>query len=84
MCEGFGCSEAIGIHMACVVVAVGEDYDPMYGSEVWGIVQGVYAQHALLTCSLTTLKPSSLSLERLARFPGEGCADTAVHEDAQF
>ena len=67
--EGFGCSEAIGTDMAGVVVAVGEDYDPMYGSEVWGIVQGVYTQYALLTCSLTTLKPSSLSLERLGTIP---------------
>ena len=67
ICEGFGCSVGtIGTDMAGVVVAVGEDYDLMYGSEVWGIVQGAYAQYALATCSLTTLKPSSLSLERLA------------------
>ena len=39
--------------MAGVVVAVGEDSDPMYGSVMWGIVQGTYAQCALLTCSLT-------------------------------
>ena len=50
---GFGCSESIGMDMAGVVVAVGEDSDPMYGSVMWGIVQGTYAQYALLTCSLT-------------------------------
>ena len=36
--------------MAGVVVAVGENCDLMYGSEVWGIVQGAYAQYALATC----------------------------------
>ena len=52
ICEGFGCSaRTIGTDMAGVVVAVGEDCDLMYGSEVWGIVQGAYAQYALATCS---------------------------------
>ena len=36
----------------------------MYGPEVRGIVQGAYAPVTLVTCSLTTLKPSSLLLER--------------------
>ena len=55
--------------MAGVVVAVGEDCDLMYGSEVWGIVQGAYAQDALATCSLTTLKPFSLSLGEAGTIP---------------
>ena len=32
--------------MAGVVVAVGEDSDSMYGSVMWVIVQGTYAQYA--------------------------------------
>ena len=48
--------------MAGVVVAVGEDCILMYGSEVWSIVQGAYTQCALAICSLTMLKPLSLSL----------------------
>ena len=55
--------------MAGVVVAVGENCDLMYGSEVWGIVQGAYAQYALATCSLTTLKPFSLSLGKVGTIP---------------
>ena len=31
--------------MANVVVAVGEDSDSMYGSVMWFIVQGTYAQY---------------------------------------
>ena len=60
---------AIGTDVAGVVVAVGEDYDLIYSSEVWCILQRAYAQYALVTYSLTTLKPFSLSLERLARSP---------------
>ena len=63
---GFGCSAGtIGTDMAGVVVAVGENCDLMYGSEVWSIVQGAYAQYALATCSLTTLKPFSLSFGKV-------------------
>ena len=59
---GFGCSAGtIGTDMAGFVVAVGENCELRYGSEVWGIVQGAYAQYSLATCSLTTLKPFSLS-----------------------
>ena len=39
----------------------------MYGSVVWGIVQGACAQYALATCSLTNL--AHCRWERLARFP---------------
>ena len=58
--------------MAGVVVAVGENCDLMYGSEVWGIVQGAYAQYALAPCSLTTLKPFSLSLGKVGTIPIAG------------
>ena len=34
ICEGFGCSEAIGTDMAGVVVEVDEDCDLMSGPEV--------------------------------------------------
>ena len=61
--------QAIGTDIASVVVAVGEDYDQIYSSEVWGILQRAYAPYALVTYSLTTLKPLSLSLERLPRSP---------------
>merc|ERR1712136_504155 len=64
--------EPICADMAGVVVAVGEDCDLMYGSEVWGIVQGAYAQYALATCSLTTLKPFSLSLVEAGTIPVVG------------
>ena len=67
---GFGCSAGtIGTDMAGVVVAVGENCDLMYGSEVWGIVQSAYAQYALAPCSLMTLKPFSLSLEKVGTIP---------------
>jgi len=70
ICEGFRCSAGtIGTDMAGIVVAVGEDCDLVYGSEVWGIVQGAYAQYALATCSLTTLKPFSLSLVEAGTIP---------------
>ena len=58
--------------MAGVVVAVGENCDLMYGSGVWGIVQGAYAQYALAPCSLTTLKPLSLSLGKVGTIPIAG------------
>ena len=41
----------------------------MYGSVVWSIVQGAYAQYALATCSLTTLKPFSLLLGKVGAIP---------------
>ena len=56
--------ETIGTDMTCVVVAVGENCDIMYGSEVRGIMQSVYAQYALATGSLTTLKPFSFVVEK--------------------
>ena len=43
--------------MLGVVVAVREDCNLLFGSEVWGIVQGAYAQYALAPCSLKALKP---------------------------
>ena len=49
---GFGCSvSTIGRDIAGVVVVFGENCDLMYGSEVWNIVQGAYAQYALVPCS---------------------------------
>ena len=68
ICEGFGCSAGtFDTDMAGVIVAVGEDCDLMYGSVVWSIVQGAYAQCALATYSLTNL--SHCRWVRLARFP---------------
>ena len=79
ICEGFGCSAGtVGTDMAGVVVAVGENCDLMYGSEVWGIVQGAYAQYALATCSLTTLKPFLLSLGKVGTIPIVGRDQLAV------
>ena len=76
---GFGCSAGtIGTDMAGVVVAVVENCDLMYGSEVWGIVQGAYAQYDLATCSLTTLKPFSLSLGKVGTIPIVGGTSFAV------
>ena len=49
-----------------------ENCDQMYGSEMWGIVQGAYAPYALVTCSLTSLKPFSLSLEKDWHDPHRG------------
>ena len=51
------------------VVAVSENCGQLSGSEMWGIVQSAYAQCALMTCSLTTLKPFSLSLEKVSMIP---------------
>ena len=42
--------------MLGVVVAVREDCNLLSGSEVWGIVQGAYAQYALAPCSPKTLE----------------------------
>ena len=35
-------------------------------------MQGAYAQYALATCSLTTLKPFALSLEKVGSIPFAG------------
>ena len=68
ICEGFACSAVtFCTDIAGVVVAVGEDCDLMYGSVVWCIVQGAYAQYALATCSLTNL--FSLSLGEAGTIP---------------
>ena len=46
--SSFRCSEAIGMNMAGVVVAVCEDSDSMYNSVMWVIVKGTYAQYAFV------------------------------------
>ena len=50
------------------VIAASENCDQMYAPNV-GIVQNTYALYFLVTCSLTTLKPSHCRLRRLARSP---------------
>ena len=70
--------------MACVVVAVGENCDLMYGSEVWGIVQGPYAQYALSTCNLTTLKPFSLLLGKVGTIPIVGGTNLQCLQEADL
>ena len=63
-------SKAIGTDMASVVVTVDEDYDLRCKASC-----GVRTpEHALVTCSPTTLKHSSLSLERT-------CSSDAHHID---
>ena len=58
-CESFGCSEAIGMDMACVVVAVCADYDPMYGSEVWVCADTIAPK---MITVLTRYRPNVLEL----------------------
>ena len=65
--------------MPGVVVPVGEDYNLLYGSEVWGIVQGAYAQYALAPCSLMTLKPFSFPLGKIGTIPIAGETSCSVH-----
>ena len=51
------------------LVAVNDNCDLLYDSEVWGVVQSAYVQYALSTYNLTTLKPFSLSLEKVSTIP---------------
>ena len=60
------------------VVEVGENYDLMYGSEVWGIVQSAYVRYALAPKSLTTFKPFSLSLGKVGTIPIVGGTSCGV------
>ena len=64
--------------MPGVVVAVGKDCNLLYGSEVWGIVQGAYAQYALAPCSLMTLKPFSFPLGKVGTIPITGETSCSV------
>jgi len=58
--------------MSGIVVALGEHCDLALGSQVWGTVQGAYAQYALANCSLTTLKPLSASFVEAGTIPVVG------------
>jgi len=69
----FRCIEGtIGQDIAGTVVAVGTSCDLAVGSGVWGVTRGAYAEYALITCNLVSLKPKSLTFMPAGTIPTVG------------